>query len=67
MNSTIFECYTNAPIEMQWALIKCGLSRISASLIDSSLLSINSSLDLDEDLLRMKSKSLRFATVKYLQ
>ena len=29
MNSTIFECYTNATIEMQWAYIKYGLPNIS--------------------------------------
>ena len=28
MNSTIFECYTNAAIEMQWTCIKCGLPNI---------------------------------------
>ena len=58
MSSTVFECYTNATTEMQWTCIKCGLPRISASLLDSSLPSINSSLNLDEELLRMKSKSL---------
>ena len=29
INSTIFECYTNATIEMQWAYIKYGLPNIS--------------------------------------
>ena len=65
MNSTIFECYTNATIEMQWTCIKCGLPNISASLFYSSMSSINSSLNLDEDMLRVKSKSLRVVTVNF--
>ena len=63
MSSTIFECYTNATIEMQWTCIKCGAPNISASLCDSSMSSINSSLNLDEHILRVKSKSLRVVTV----
>ena len=65
MNSTIFECYTNATIEMQWRCIKCGLPNISASLFDSSMPSTNSSLNLDEDMLRVKSKSLKVVTVNF--
>ena len=62
MNSTIFECYTNATIEMQWTYVKCGLPVILASLFDCSMSSINSSLNLDEDMLPVKSKSLRVVT-----
>ena len=65
MSSTIFECYKNATIEMQWIYIRCGLPNISASLFDSSMSSINSSLNLDEDMLRVKSKSLRVVTVNF--
>ena len=50
---------------MQWTCIKCGLPNISASLFDSSMSSINSSLNLDEDMLRVKSKSLRIVTVNF--
>ena len=57
MSSTIFE--------MQWTCIKCGLPSISASLSDSSMSFINSSLNLDEDMLRVKSKSLRVVTVNF--
>ena len=60
MGSTIFECYTNATIEMQWTCIKCGLPNTSASLFDSSISSINSSLNL-----RVKVKSLRVVTVNF--
>ena len=65
MNKTIFECYTNATIEMQWTCIECGLPNISASLFDSSMSSINSSLNLDEEMLRVKSKSLRVVKVNF--
>ena len=65
MSSTIFECYTNVTIEMQWTCIKCGLPNISASLFDSSMSSINLSLNLDEDMLHVKSKSLRVVTVNF--
>ena len=64
-NSTTFDCYTNATIEMQWRCIKCGLPNISASLFDSSMPSINSSLNLNEDMLRVKSKSLKVVTVNF--
>ena len=63
MSSTLFECFMNATIEMQWTCIKCGLPNISASLFDSSMSSINLSLSLDEKMLRVKSKSLRVVTV----
>ena len=63
MNSRIFECYANATIEMQRTCIRCGVPDISASLFDSSMSSISSNLNLDEDMLRVKSKSLRFVTV----
>ena len=65
MNSTIFECYTNATIEMQWTCIKCGLPDISAPLFDSSMSSSNLSLNLDKDMLCVKSKSLRVVTVNF--
>ena len=65
MNSTIFECYTNAKIEMQWTCVKCGLPNMSASLFDSSVSSINSSANLDEDMLLVNSKSLRVVTVHF--
>ena len=65
MNSTIFECYMNATIEMQWICIKCGLPNILASLFDNSMSSINSSLNLNEDMLRVKSKSLRVVTANF--
>ena len=65
MNSTIFECYTNATIERKWTCIKCGLPNMSAPLFDSSMSSINSSLNLDEDMLRVKYKSLRVVTVNF--
>ena len=65
MNSMIFECCTNATIEMQWTCIKCGLPNISASFFDSSMSSIHSSLNLDEEMLRVKSKSLRVVTVNF--
>ena len=44
MNSVIFEC-TNTTIEMQWTYIKWA-----TSLFDSSMSSINSSLNLDRDI-----------------
>ena len=50
---------------MQWTCIKCGLPNISASLFDSSMSCINSSLNLDEDTLRVKSKSFRVVTVNF--
>ena len=63
MSSTLFECFMNATIEMQWTCIKCGLPNISTSLFDSSMSSINLSLNLDDKMLRVKSKSLRVVTV----
>ena len=65
MNSMIFECCTNATIQIQWTCIKCGLPNISASFFDSSMSSIHSSLNLDEEMLRVKSKSLRVVTVNF--
>ena len=56
MSSTIFEGYTNA-IEMQWTCIKCGLPNKSGLLFDSNMSSIQSSLNLHED--------LRVATVNF--
>ena len=50
---------------MQWTCIKCGLPSISATLFDSSMSYINSSLNLDEDMLRVKSKSLRVVTINF--
>ena len=38
---------------------------MSPLLFDSSMSSINSSLNLDKDMLRVKSKSLRVATVNF--
>ena len=64
-NSIIFEYYTNAAIEIQSTCIKCGLPNISASLFASSMSSIISSLNFDEDMLRVKSKSLRIVTVNF--
>ena len=43
---------------MQWTCIKCGLPNISASLFDSNM-------NLHEDMLRVKSKSLRVVTVNF--
>ena len=63
MNSTIFECYARATIEMQWTCIKCKL--ISASLFDSSMSFINLSLNLDEEMLHVKLKFLRLVSVKF--
>ena len=63
MNSTIFECYAKATIEMQWKCIKCKL--ISASLFDSSMSFINLSLNLDEEMLHVKLKFLRLVSVKF--
>ena len=65
MNSTIFECYANATIEMQWTCIKCGPPNISVSLFDSSMSSINSNLNLDDEMLRVKSKYLWVVTFKF--
>ena len=48
---------------MQWTCIKFGAPNISASLCDSSMSSINSSLNLDEYILRVKSKSSGVVTV----
>ena len=48
---------------MQWTCIKCKL--ISASLFDSSMSSINSSLNLDEEMLHVKLKFLRLVTVNF--
>ena len=64
-NSIIFEYYTNAAIEIQSTCIKCGLPNISVSLFASSMSSIISSLNFDEDMLRVKSKSLRVVTVNF--
>ena len=50
---------------MQWTCTKYGLPNISVSLFDSSMSSINSSLNLDEDMLRVKSKPLRVVTVNF--
>ena len=50
---------------MQWTCIKCGLPNISASLFDSSMSSINSSLNLNYNVLHVKSKSLRVVTVNF--
>ena len=63
MNSIIFECYANATIEMQWTCIRCKL--ISALLFDSSMSSINLSLNLDEEMLHVKLKFLRLVTVNF--
>ena len=48
---------------MQWICIKCELPNISASLFDNSVSSINLSLNLDKEMLHVKSKSLRVVTV----
>ena len=50
---------------MQWTCIKCGLPKVSTSLFDSRMSSINSSLNLDEEMLRVKSKSLKVVTVNF--
>ena len=63
MNNTIFECYANATIEMQWACIRCGLPNISTLLLDSSISSINANLRLG--MLRVKCKSLRIVAGKF--
>ena len=65
MNSTIFKSYTNATIEMQCTWIKCEVPNISASLFNSSMSSINLSLNFDEDMLCVKFKPLRVVTVNY--
>ena len=65
MNSTIFKCYTNAATETQWTCIKYGVPNISASFVDSSMSSIISSLNLDEEMLHVNSKSLKVVTVNF--
>ena len=50
---------------MQWTCVKCGLPNMSASLFDSSVSSINSSANVDEDMLLVNSKSLRVVTVHF--
>ena len=69
MNSTKFEYYMDATIEMQWTCIKCELPNTSASLFDSSMSFINSSLNFDEEMLCVKSliEGLLKSTFKDLQ
>ena len=50
---------------MQWICTKYGVPKMSGSLFDSSMSSINSSLNLDQDMLRVNSKSLRVVTVNF--